>query len=386
MVRHHLMARLSRYCHVVWVNPALPWREALRGKRQVSADTSDVPYPGFAVFSPEGWLPEFYRPQWLADFSLRQRLKNARRFLERRGCKKIVLYLWRPEFEPILRMIPSDMSCYHLEDEYSFSRVERPIDLVEARLLAAVDQVFILSPALFEKKGRINPHTMYLPGGVDFAAYSQPLPEPKDLAPIARPRIGYVGSLKWQIDWNLLLYLAKEHPEWSFVLVGPPSPHPEIAAALAELSGRENVHFLGGKPSSQMIAYPQHFDVCIMPYDASDYTKYIYPLKLHEYLASGRPLVGTPIASLAPLSDVVSLPTNAQQWSRAIAEALTPAANTPEQRQARQRFARQHDWEALVKRIVETIAQHLGSQHSEALAQHFNVDAAEMRAGQSVTV
>jgi glycosyltransferase involved in cell wall biosynthesis len=283
-------------------------------------------------------------------------------------------------------MIPADMSCYHLEDEYSFSRVEQPIDPVEARLLAGVDQVFILSPALFEKKGQINPHTMYLPGGVDFEAYSQPLPEPKDLAPIPRPRIGYVGSLKWQIDWNLLLYLAKEHPEWSFVLVGPPSPHPEIAAALAELSSRSNVHFLGGKPSSEMIAYPQHFDVCIMPYGANDYTKYIYPLKLHEYLASGRPLVGTPIASLAPLSDVVSLPGDARQWSRAIADALTPPANTLEQRQVRQRFARQHDWEALVRRIAETIAQQLGSPHPEALAQHFNVDASEMRPVQTVTL
>jgi glycosyltransferase involved in cell wall biosynthesis len=386
MVRHHLMARLSRYCHTLWVNPALPWREAFKRKKQVSTDTSLVAYPGFGTYTPELWLPEFYRPQWLADFSFRQRLKRARRLLELRGCRKIVLYLWRPEFERTLRMIPVDMSCYHLEDEYSFSRVDKPIDPMEARLLGAVNQVFVLSPALFEKKGRINPHTMYLPGGVDFEAYSQHLPEPKDLAAIPRPRIGYVGSLKWQINWDLLLYLSKEHPEWSFVLVGPPSPHPEIAAALSELSSRNNVYFLGGKPTAEMIAYPQHFDVCVMPYGVNDYTKYIYPLKLHEYLASGRPLVGTPIASLEPLNNVVSLPGNAPQWSRAIAEALAPAANTLEQRQARQRFARQHDWEALVRRITETIAQHLGSPHTETLAQHFKVHTAEMRSVQEVTL
>jgi glycosyltransferase involved in cell wall biosynthesis len=384
MVRHHLMARLTHFCHVLWVNPALPWRESLKAKRQACVESNEVAYPRFSTYTPQPWLPEFYRPSWLADLSLRQRLVRARRILQQRGCKKIVLYLWRPEFEPTLRMIPVDMSCYHLEDEYSFSRVEKPVDPVEARLLSGVDQVFILSPALFEKKARFNPHTMYLPGGVDYRSYSQALPEPHDLAAIPHPRIGYVGSLKWQIDWNLLIYLARQHPEWSFVLVGPKSPHPEIAAALDALSARANVHFLGGKPSSEMIAYPQHFDVCIMPYGDNDYTKYIYPLKLHEYLASGRPLVGTPIASLSPLGAVVSLPTNAREWSRAIVDALAPSANTPERRQARQDFAHQHDWDALVRRIAETIAQRLGRPFSQAFAQDAVPSAAQTSPPQAV--
>jgi glycosyltransferase involved in cell wall biosynthesis len=380
MVRHHLMARLGRYFHVLWVNPAVPWRDALKGKSQPSPDASDLPYPGFSTYTPELWLPEFYWPRWLANLSLQKRLKNACALLRERGCLKIVLYLWRPEFEPTLPMIPSDMICYHLEDEYSFSRMEKPIDPIEARLLAEVDQVFILSPALFAKKGRLNTNTLYLPGGVDFRAYSEPLPEPADLATIPHPRIGYVGSLKWQIDWSLLVYLAQQHPEWSFVLVGPRSPHPEIDAALATLADCKNVHFLGGKPSSEMIAYPQHFDVCIMPYGANGYTKYIYPLKLHEYLASGRPLVGTPIDSLAPLSDVVSLPESAQQWSRDITQALTPSENTPEERRRRQDFARLHDWDALVLRIAETIATHLDPRYAQILAQHFQVAPAESQA------
>src|SRR6202040_3412210 len=127
--------------------------------------------------------------------------------------------------------------------------------------------------------------------------------------------------------------------EWSFVLVGPSSPHPEIDAALSELKVRPNVHFLGGKPSTEMMVYPQHFDVCIMPYGNNDYTKYIYPLKLHEYLAGGKPLVGTPIATLAPLRDVVLLPKTAEEWSSAIQKALSAAENTPGSRAARQDFA-----------------------------------------------
>jgi len=386
MVRHHIMARLGRYFHVVWINPAHHWRDSFRSEATTASHPSDADqYPGFAEYTPGRWLPDFYRPVWLAKFLFRQRLLSASQLLRDRGCTKIILYLWRPEFEPVLRMIPFDLSCYHLEDEYSFSRVERPTDPLEAKLLAEVDQVFILSPALYEKKGKLNPHTHYLPGAVDFAAYSQPLPEPKDLASIPRPRIGYVGSLKWQIDWNLMLKLTHEHPEWSFVLVGPMSPHPEIDAALSELKVRANVHFLGGKPSTEMMVYPQHFDVCIMPYGDNDYTKYIYPLKLHEYLAGGKPLVGTPIASLAPLGEVVLLPKDAEEWSQAIQKALSATENSSERRAARQNFAKEHDWWVLVRKISETLAQQLGPGYAGRLARHFQDNQGAAAPAETVT-
>ena len=228
MVRHHIMARLGLYFHTLWMNPAEPWRKILASHEKPIPDTRTAEYPGFSVYSPDIWLPEFYRPKWLAEFSLQQRLRRARQLLAQRGCRKTVLYLWLPEFESALRLVPFDLSCYHLEDEYSYSRVELPIDPVEARVLAAVDQVFILSPALFEKKGANNPHSMYVPGGVDFAEYSEARAEPADLAEIPHPRIGYVGSLKWQLDWALLLQLTAKTPGMVLCLRGsaePPSGH-----------------------------------------------------------------------------------------------------------------------------------------------------------------
>jgi glycosyltransferase involved in cell wall biosynthesis len=105
-----------------------------------------------------------------------------------------------------------------------------------------------------------------------------------------------------------------------------------------------------------------------MPYVRDDYTKYIYPLKLHEYLASGRPVVGTPIASLEAFRDVVRLPETQVQWSAAIAESLGPAANSSEQRMIRQALAKKFDWEILARRIAETMASRLGPEYSSRIA------------------
>src|SRR5690606_28319265 len=103
----------------------------------------------------------------------------------------------------------------------SFSLVDRPNDPREVALIRAADLVIIHSQKLFEKKGSINPNSVQIPNGVDYAAFSTPQPEPADLAGIPHPRMGYIGVIKLQLDLALLLALATQQPAWSFVLVGP---------------------------------------------------------------------------------------------------------------------------------------------------------------------
>jgi len=159
-----------------------------------------------------------------------------------------------------------------------------------------------------------------------------------------------------------LRYLAQQNPEWSFVLVGATSPHAEIGGDNSGAVASSNVHFLEPKSTPEISAYPQHFDVCIMPYQNDDYTKFIYPLKLHEYLATGRPTVGTPIQSLHEFADVVALPMSPRSMVGSNQGGLRPEANTEETRIRRQAVARRYDWELIVLRIAKAIAEAIGKE------------------------
>ena len=147
--RHQVMTRLARYFPVVWMNPAEDWRRSF-DLRHFSVHHTETPAPerGFTVHAPASYWPEFYSPRWLARLSFRKRLEYARNLLFGRGCKKVILYLWRPEFGRALDSIPHDLSCYHIDDEYSFSAVDKPISDDELNLIKSVDHVFIHSPAL----------------------------------------------------------------------------------------------------------------------------------------------------------------------------------------------------------------------------------------------
>lgn len=230
-----------------------------------------------------------YRPKALARHLERKRFERAVQVLKRKGCTTFVLYLWRPEFSGALNAVPYDISCYHIDDEYSFSEIEKPIHYSEQEVIEQVDQVIVHSPALMEKKGNYNAQTVEVPNGVNYAAFAQSMPEPDDIKAVPHPRIGYVGGIKRQLDIDLLLELSQRHREWSFVMVGPLGYLGDEAETTEQLSQQPNVYFLGNKQVTELPGYVQNMDVCTMCYKVDDYTKYIYPLKLHEYLAAGGP-------------------------------------------------------------------------------------------------
>lgn len=361
--RQQVLTRLARYFHVLWVEPPIEWRAMwLHGEWKNSRLEVDLSLPdGFEVYRPGKWLPKFFKPRVWAEFLERCRLGEALQRLSDRGCEKFILYLWRPEFAAVLNQVRHDLSCYHIDDEYSFSPTEQPLDYKEADLITRADQVFIHSPALWDKKGRLNSNTTLVPNGVDYLRYATPLTEPEELRRIPRPRMGYVGVVQSTIDWDLLCSVAQNHQHWSFVCVGPRGHlDREDAQAIDKLLQLPNVHFLGGKPVHALPAYTQHLDVCMMPYKLNDYTKFIYPLKLHEYLASGRPAVGTPIRSLQDYQHVLKLARTAGEWSEALSDALAPEAVRPNQVEARRTIARSHDWSLLVERIARTMCDRIG--------------------------
>jgi len=168
----------------------------------------------------------------------------------------------------------------------------------EAELLKRSNIVFTTSPTLQERCRQHNPNTHFLPNVVDtehFGTALEPGPIPPDLASIPEPRICYHGVLSdFKIDFQLLLDLARRKPEWSWVLIGE-EREGQKSPLVAELKTLPNVHFLGYRPYAELPDYLRGMQVGLLPSLINDYTSAMFPMKYFEYLASGIPVVSTPL-------------------------------------------------------------------------------------------
>ena len=85
----------------------------------------------------------------------------------------------------------------------------------------------------------------------------------------------------------LLKHLARQHPEWQLVILGPIAQ----GVVLPDRQRYPNLHFMGNRPLETMPAYLKGFDVALIPYALNEATRGIYPMKTQEYLAGGKPVV-----------------------------------------------------------------------------------------------
>jgi glycosyltransferase involved in cell wall biosynthesis len=356
---HYLMSRLSLRWPVVWIDPPHE-REAVPDvwRRNPARFTQPMHDRALYVYRPPALLPAIHRPARLRRALERARLSQAVRHLRRLGCDRVVLYCWHPQFLESSEVRGHDLLVYHAVDEYSYSPEDPPTPPREVEMIRRAGQVVLHSPGLMEKKGDIAPdRTAFVPNGVDYAAFRCEGPEPPELVGIPRPRIGYCGVLKRQLNWELLRSLIAARRDRHWVFVGHwQDDHAELAAIRHWLQNRDNVHLTGRVPAWRLGEFPSHFDAAIMPYVEDGYTRYIYPLKLHEYLAAGIPIIGTPVRTLQDFGHVVRLARTTREWEVSLDQALAPESRSEEAIERRRSVAREHDWSLLsdhVSRMIE---------------------------------
>lgn len=134
----------------------------------------------------------------------------------------------------------------------------------------------------------------YFPNGGDIQLFKKAIDEvfskPIELQKIHTPIIGYTGAVCQRVDYELLVEIAEKHQDKTIVIVGPRQDKLHTSINLDAIS---NIIFVGSRKIDELPYYLQYFDCAIIPFKCNGFTKSIYPLKINEYLASGRSVVTT---------------------------------------------------------------------------------------------
>lgn len=159
-----------------------------------------------------------------------------------------------------------------------------------------------------------------VPNGCDlrhFQKYTYSIPKkPQELLGLSGPIVGFVGAWAHWVDHEVVRGLASAFPDVSFVIIGV-----EFAAKV-DLT-IPNIKYIGYKPYSELPQYLYHFDACLIPFKINNITKAANPVKMYEYLASGKPVIATDLPEVRNIP-YVFIGKDIDQWKSQLEHVLTP--------------------------------------------------------------
>ncbi len=345
-----------------WTGPVrtrqkyIEWLRGRRGLRQAA--------PNLFLYTPAVLLHNVIAARIPGLTALNRRLVQALlgRVLKRLSFRtdRLVAWIHHPYQLEDAGLVGERLLVYDCYDDYlSQARGRRLADLQrrEAAILRRADLVLAASERLREAlQGRAR-QVHLVPNGVEFEHFVQAVPgEPSPIWQDARPVLGFTGKITPRLDFALLARLAASHPDWSLVLIGPQEHSAELSrdSAYQEFVAAPNVHLAGPRPYQELPAQMRMFNVCLLPYTASDpFNAACSPLKLYEYLATGKPIVATDIPAVRPFDGLVRIARGADEFERQVAAALEERDDTL--RAQRLAAARQNSWTRRAEQVIALI-------------------------------
>ena len=303
------------------------------------------------VFTPVGFLPYGLARQGLR-INGRLLVALVRRQLDRLHLDQPILWNFSPLHGKAVGGLPHRFTIHDVCDEWANyvrrTSGKRLLRWIDEELCRQADLVFTGTESARQLRIALNPETHVVHHAADYEHFAKAVLSetrvPEVLARLPKPVIGSVGVIDpARFDVDLIVHLSRERPDWSIVLIGPARADMD----LSPLRALRNVHLLGHRPIAELPSYLKGIDVALIPYKVNEATRDIYPLKLHEYLAAGRPVVCSAMPALMPYAGVVAVAASHGAFVRFVEDALQ---NTDARQVAvRQAVARANSWEQRIE-------------------------------------
>ncbi len=256
------------------------------------------------------------------------------------GMQSPIVVITAPNASDYIGLFKGLRTVYYCVDDFAEwpGLNKKLVQQMEKELIRKSDILIATSQNLFNKLSGQGKEVHLLTHGVDFDLFNNTQGEEHALLRnIPKPRVGYFGLFDDRSDKDLIEAVAKKMPDISFIITG------NIETDVSSLKGRENIFLTGSIPYKELPAMAKGWDVCMLPYKLNKLTDAIQPLKIKEYLATGKPVISTPIREALKLKDYVALAERVDNWQTEIRRLLNGISL--EMQKDREVYLKAESWE-----------------------------------------
>jgi glycosyltransferase involved in cell wall biosynthesis len=367
--KNHIMRRLARAGNrVIFVNsismglPSLTSPDLfskIKRKLRSYAKPVRITEEGVVVVSP-AVLP-FYSSRLARAINRWLLVAQIKLLMVAFDMRSPLLWIAIPTAGEVVGRLGEQALIYQVSDKYDANQMDHAtasnvIAGMHEELLERADLIYYSGRKLYEDDCAAHPEiagkAKRLEQAVDYEHFASATLrewlEPDDIAAVPPPRLGYFGAIdSWLMDQELIRHVSLKRPEWHWVLIG-------LRAAPLDIESLGNVHYLGSKPYSSMPRYAAAFDVCVLPWvTGNEFVNYGSPIKVREYLATGKPVVITPLYEYEPLDGILRISRGYDDFIAKVEDSL--ANDSIERREARQQAVKESTWDVRAEEVSKDI-------------------------------
>ncbi|PIP34236.1 hypothetical protein COX22_00035 [Candidatus Falkowbacteria bacterium CG23_combo_of_CG06-09_8_20_14_all_49_15] len=210
---------------------------------------------------------------------------------------------------------------------------------------------------------------IWAPDGVDLKIFAQPLNKKTARSdfglPLDKIILGYTGSFRTMGEdkgiGDILAALAKLDAQYYFAAVGGNEADIKDYKIIAKNLGvSERTAFRARVNLQQLSRFQQACDILLMPFpDIRHYREHMSPLKMFEYMASGRPIIASDLPSIREILNesncLLVKPNDPADLAEKI-RLLATDKNLADRLAVRaQQDAKQYDWRKRAEKILKFI-------------------------------
>jgi hypothetical protein len=215
--------------------------------------------------------------------------------------------------------LPVDRWVYYCVDDFSqWPGLDRDtLRRMDRAMILRADSLIAVSETLQTMIADEGRESSLLTHGVDVEFWNSPSASPAVKLEARGPNVVFWGVIDRRMDSASVQRLSRELTDGTIVLIGPQQdPDPEIL-------GLPNVRTLPAQHLAALPAIAQQAEVLIMPYADLPVTRAMQPLKLKEYLATGKPVVVNRLPSTNAWHDCLDVAETPAQFSQLVRDRIT---------------------------------------------------------------
>ena len=328
----HLIKQLLSEYHVLWVNtigtrsPRLHLATMKRlgeklkqwtQKKNESAEGGDatIDHDHLKVVNPRMW-PWFSHSHdrrlnsWLLSKQLTPLIESL--------PQPVTAVTTLPITADLVGQLPVDQWIYYCVDDFG----EWPgldgntLREMDVKMIQRADRIVAVSEHLQSMIGSYGRSSSLLTHGVDIDCWQQ-ASEPLDVLPMVPnaangPLAVFWGVVDRRLNSEMIAALSQRIPQGNILLVIPQQDPDDTILNL------HNVHAPGPLPFFSLPALAKAADVLIMPYADLPVTRAMQPLKMKEYMATGRPVVVSNLPAVGAWNDCLDVAVNANEFAEMV--------------------------------------------------------------------